>query len=235
MSTSKQPAMTAIVVAAGVGARMGDNSPKQYRIIAGKTMLQHSIDALLAEPRITRLIVVVSPSDLTAQKLTFADKRVVVARVGGLTRTTSVKNALSYAAFTENEWVLVHDASRPCLLTSDVTKLIDVCTKHEKGGILAVPVSDTLKKEGKDRKIAKTISREDVWAAQTPQMFRAFQLIEALDKATKVVTDEASAVEQLGIKPLIVEGTQTNIKVTYPMDLWMAQAFFHYRDTLNDK
>ncbi len=232
MTESAQQNYTAIILAAGSGSRMEDSSPKQHRVIAGKSLIQHSVDAFLAEPRITKLIIVVSPSDIAAQKLQFDDPRVIVARVGGITRDMSVKNALSYAAFTENEWVLVHDAARPCILTSDISKLMDVCIEQNRGAILAVPVTDSLKKEGKDRQIIRSISRENVWAAQTPQMFRAFDLMEALDASDEKFTDEASAMEAEGKKPLIVEGTPTNIKVTYPMDLWMAHAILKYRESL---
>ncbi len=228
-----QTGLTAIVLAAGSGSRMKSSAPKQYTLIEGKTVLQHSLDTLLAEPRIQRIIVVVAPSDIVGQKLRFDDERIQVARVGGFTRAMSVKNGLSYATFTSNEWVLVHDSARPCLLTSDVTKLIDECMSRDRGGILAVPVNDTLKKENGDRIITRTVSRESMWAAQTPQMFRAFDLLEALDKAGDAVTDEASAMELAGQKPILVEGTQTNLKITHQMDLWMAKAIMRYRKDIS--
>lgn len=222
--------LTAIVVAAGVGSRMGDKSPKQYKKIGTKTMLELSIDALLAEPRITRVIVVVSPSDMLAQSLNFDNDAVTVARVGGLTRSSSVQNGLSYAAFTSNDWVLVHDAARPCLLPSDVSKLIDTCIENDKGGLLAVRVNDTLKKESDHGTASHTVPRDGLWAAQTPQMFKAFDLIDALEKAGESVTDEASAMEKAGYSPLLVEGTETNIKVTRPTDLWLAEAILDKRN-----
>ncbi|GAB1826892.1 2-C-methyl-D-erythritol 4-phosphate cytidylyltransferase [Turicimonas sp. TL08] len=222
--------LTAIVVAAGVGSRMGDKSPKQYKKIGTKTMLELSIDALLAEPRITRVIIVVSPSDMLAQSLNFDNDAVTVARVGGLTRASSVQNGLSYAAFTSNDWVLVHDAARPCLLPSDVSKLIDTCIENDKGGLLAVRVNDTLKKESDHGTASHTVPRDGLWAAQTPQMFKAFDLIDALEKAGESVTDEASAMEKNGCSPLLVEGTETNIKVTRPTDLWLAEAILDKRN-----
>ncbi|MCD8340199.1 MAG: 2-C-methyl-D-erythritol 4-phosphate cytidylyltransferase [Burkholderiales bacterium] len=234
MTESTQQNITAIILAAGSGTRMGDSSPKQHRVVAGKSLIQHSIDAFLAEPRINKVILVVSPSDIVAQKLVFDDPRVVVARVGGPTRDMSVKNALSYAAFTENEWVLVHDAARPCVLTSDISKLMDECIEQNCGGILAVRVNDALKKAGKNMQVVRSISRDNVWAAQTPQMFRAFDLLEALEEVEDYV-DESSAMEAKGAKPLIVEGTPTNIKVTYPMDFWMAHAILNYRASLDEK
>lgn len=221
--------LTAIVVAAGIGSRMGDKSPKQYKKIGGKTMLELSIDALLTEPRITRVIVVVSPSDMIAQSLQFNNELVSIARVGGLTRASSVQNGLSYAAFTSNDWVLVHDAARPCLLGSDVTKLIDACLKNDQGGLLAVKVNDTLKAESDNGTASHTVPRDGLWAAQTPQMFRAFDLMDALEEAGEAVTDEASAMEKAGFSPLLVEGTETNLKVTRPTDLWLAEAILEKR------
>lgn len=221
--------LTAVVVAAGVGSRMGDNSPKQYKKIGDKTMLELSVEALLGEPRITKVIIVVSPSDLIAQSLKFENKAVEIARVGGLTRASSVKNGLSYAAFTLNDWVLVHDAARPCLMTSDVTKLIDTCIENNQGGLLAVRVNDTLKAETDNGTASHTVSRDGLWAAQTPQMFRAFDLIDALEKAGDKITDESSAMEIAGFSPLLVEGTQTNLKVTRPTDLWFAEAILEKR------
>ncbi len=221
--------LTAIVVAAGIGSRMGDKSPKQYKKIGGKTMLELSIDALLTEPRITRVIVVVSPSDMIAQSLQFNNELVSIARVGGLTRASSVQNGLSYAAFTSNDWVLVHDAARPCLLGSDVTKLIDACLKNDQGGLLAVKVNDTLKAESDNGTASHTVPRDGLWAAQTPQMFRAFDLMDALEEAGEAVTDEASAMEKAGFSPLLIEGTETNLKVTRPTDLWLAEAILEKR------
>ncbi len=222
--------LTAIVVAAGVGSRMGDKSPKQYKKIGTKTMLELSVEALAAEPRIKRIVVVVSPSDLLAQHLKFEDPSVKIARVGGLTRASSVLNGLGFSAFTSNDWVLVHDAARPCLLTSDVSKLIDSCLEENTGGLLAVPVNDTLKMENENGTVLKTVDRKGLWAAQTPQMFRAFDLINALEKAGDSVTDESSAIELAGLPALLVEGSTTNIKVTRPNDLWLAEAIFEKRN-----
>lgn len=122
--------------------------------------------------------------------------------------------------------MLVHDAARPCLLTSDVTKLMDYCRRHQESAILAVPVNDTLKKEGDNGTIACTVSRDGLWAAQTPQCFPVGELTRAMNEAGSAVTDEASAMEFVGKHPALVEGTPTNIKVTRPIDLWLARAIF---------
>lgn len=220
----------AVVVAAGVGSRMGTGSPKQYELIGGKTMLEHSVEALLREPRISELVLVISPSDILGQRLVFKDSRVKIARVGGQTRADSVKNGILFSDLTSSDWVLVHDAARPCLLTSDVTKLIDFCQEHRKGAILAVPVNDTLKKEGEHDLIEKTVERNGLWAAQTPQCFQVGELTRAMSEAGSAITDEASALEFVGKHPALVEGTPTNLKVTRPMDLWLAKAIFMARE-----
>ena len=185
----EEPVFGAVVVAAGVGSRMGTGSPKQYELIGSKTMLERSVQVLLDEPRIKELVVVIS----------------------------NLKSS---------DWVLVHDAARPCLLTSDVTKLMDYCQRHQESAILAVPVNDTLKKEGENGTIACTVSRDGLWAAQTPQCFPVGELTRAMNEAGSAVTDEASAMEFVGKHPALVEGTPTNIKVTRPMDLWLARAIF---------
>ena len=222
--------VTAVLVAAGSGSRMGLSSPKQYQLIGDKTMLERSLDALLAEPRIEKVIVVISPTDIVGQELSFEDPRVEIARVGGRIRAESVKNGITYAAIASSDWVLVHDAARPCLLPSDLKKLIDFCLENDKGAILAVPLNDTLKQEGPGETIKKTIPRTGLWCAQTPQCFKNGELLKALEQAGAEVTDEASAMEAAGYKPAIIEGTPTNIKVTRPMDLWMAKAIFQARE-----
>ena len=225
----EEPVFGAVVVAAGVGSRMGTRSPKQYELIGGKTMVERSVQVLLDEPRIKELVVVISPADMIGQRLTFEDPRVRIARVGGQTRADSVKNGILFSNLKSSDWVLVHDAARPCLLTSDVTKLMDYCRRHQESAILAVPVNDTLKKEGDNGTIACTVSRDGLWAAQTPQCFPVGELIRAMNEAGSAVTDEASAMEFVGKHPALVEGTPTNIKVTRPMDLWLARAIFFAR------
>ena len=141
-----------------------------------------------------------------------------------------MKNGILFSNLKSSDWVLVHDAARPCLLTSDVTKLMDYCQRHQESAILAVPVNDTLKKEGENGTIACTVSRDGLWAAQTPQCFPVGELTRATKEVGSAVTDEASAMEFVGKHPALVEGTPTNIKVTRPMDLWLARAIFLARE-----
>lgn len=224
MMEQEKQKLIAIVVAAGVGSRMKSASPKQYLMIEGKTMLEHSVEAMLSDSRIQKLIVVISPADLLGQQMKFEDRRVEVARVGGATRALSVKNGIAYSGADFYDWVLIHDAARPCLQPEHLSHLIDTCLEHNKGGILAVPVNDTLKLANCDLEIKKTVSRENLWRAQTPQMFRVGELSSALEMAGSAVTDEASALEFIGTHPLLIEGSATNLKVTRPEDLWLAQA-----------
>lgn len=223
------PEVAAVVVAGGSGSRMGASFPKQYSMVADKTILEHSVDVMLSDPRVSKVVVVISPSDLLGQKLEFKNPRVHVARVGGATRTDSVRNGTIYAGMKPSDWILVHDAARPCLLSSDLSKLIDFCLTRDCGAILAVPLNDTLKEASETGKITRTISREHLWCAQTPQCFKSSELLKALNQNGIPFTDEASALEACGVKPAIVEGTPTNIKITRPMDLWIAKAIFEAR------
>ena len=223
--------LAAVVVAAGSGTRMGANFPKQYALIEGKTMLERSVSALLEEPRIEQLVIVISPSDLLGQQLKFTDPRIKIARVGGTTRADSIRNGITYSGFSANDWILTHDAARPCVKSSDITKLIDYCLKNDEGGILAVPVSDTIKQQNTSGKIGKTIPRDKLWAAQTPQCFKVGLLTKALSNTNTeaAITDEASAMEASGFKPALIEGSSTNFKVTRPADLALARAVFKAR------
>lgn len=235
MSQKASPEIVAIVVAAGTGSRMGGSSPKQYLQIQGRSMLDLSVSAILEEPRINKLVIVISPADIVGQRLKFEDPRVEVARVGGNTRSDSVRNGLAFCASSKDDWVLVHDAARPCLLTSDVSKLIDHCLENNRGAILAVPVNDTLKKAKDGNEIDKTVPRDDLWRAQTPQCFKYGELLKALNNPNEKPTDEASAMEKAGYPVDIVEGSSTNIKVTRPMDLWLVKAIFQYRAAGEDR
>lgn len=230
MSESNQPKIFALVLAAGVGSRMAANFPKQYMIIEGKTMLEHSVNALLKEPRIVRLVVVLSPTDMIGMGLTFEDPRVEVARIGGNTRAMSVKNGLAYLAGEENVWVLVHDAARPCVSSTDIKSLIDTCFEKQQGGLLASPLSDTLKIASSEQTVDKTIPRDHMWAAQTPQFFPLDKLYDALSHPSEQITDESSAMESVGEHPLLIKGSPFNIKVTRPEDLDFARTIIHFRN-----
>ncbi|MEN3277151.1 MAG: 2-C-methyl-D-erythritol 4-phosphate cytidylyltransferase [Massilia sp.] len=220
------PRYFALIPAAGVGARMAASGPKQYLKIGGKPMLRHAIDAFLFSELIAHTYVVVSPDDPVIDGVV-PSHGVTVLRCGGATRMESVQNGLAALAGTlrENDWVLVHDAARPGLDEALIEKLITTTGEHPVGGLLALPVVDTVK-----RSIAGevgTVSREGMWLAQTPQMFRYRLLRDALAAARdpKLVTDDASAVEALGLSPKLVEGHPRNMKVTMPGDVRLAEMY----------
>jgi 2-C-methyl-D-erythritol 4-phosphate cytidylyltransferase len=214
-----------LVPAAGSGSRFGA-APKQYSLLAGKPMLRHAIERLLAASEVEVAFVVLAPGDVEFRNHDWKmfGERVAPLYCGGASRRESVLNGLVAAASAvdPNDWILVHDAARPCLGSSELRRLIDAAAREEVGGILAVPVSDTLKRAGDDGRILETEPRDGLWQAQTPQMFRHGMLMRALRDAPHV-TDEAAAVEALGYKPRLVEGSSLNLKVTFPADLQIAE------------
>jgi len=219
-----------LIPAAGQGARLGGGTPKQYLDLRGEPMLAHAARALLAHPSIEVAFVVLSPDDeryATYDWTAFGD-RIAPLWCGGATRRDSVLNGLVAMAnvVDPDDWVLVHDAARPCLARADVERLIAAVGEDDNGGILAVPLADTLKRADDDERIAATEPRERLWLAQTPQMFRHGTLLRALGGAA-VVTDEAAAVEALGIRPKLVPGSLRNVKVTYSGDLAIAAALLN--------
>lgn len=220
------PRYFTLLPAAGVGARMGADHPKQYLPLAGHPMLWHAIRAFEHEPAIERTFVVLSPDDgYWAQHDWSALAKLSVLRCGGRTRAESVLNGLRAmeGEVAETDWILVHDAARPCLGPAMLTRLLDALSGDEVGGILAAPVADTLKRQTSEGRIQETVSREGLWGAQTPQMFRYGLLRRALEHAGTAVTDEASAIEALGLSPRLVESDMTNLKVTFPRDLEVAE------------
>ncbi|WP_119287690.1 2-C-methyl-D-erythritol 2,4-cyclodiphosphate synthase [Azohydromonas sediminis] len=230
MTTPHPPAprLFALVPCAGSGSRAGTEGPKQYRPIAGRAMVAHTLAALAAVPRLAATLVVLAPDDAQFEAAVpgFAGDRGWVARVGGATRAASVAAGLVELArrgAADDDWVLVHDAAR-CLLRPEwVDALIDACLGHDVGGLLAQPVSDTLKQADDTRHVAATVDRAGKWAAQTPQMFRLGLLRRALAAAGGAVTDEASAVEALGLAPRLVAAPLENFKVTWPADFALAE------------
>lgn len=218
----------ALVPCAGTGSRAGTNGPKQYERIAGHPMVWHTLAAFGAVRRISRTLIVVAPGDGFFER---NPTPALVVPCGGPTRAASVMNGLyelGRAGATERDWVLVHDAAR-CLITPAlVDALIDACSDDEVGGLLAHKVVDTLKQEEGGRSVA-TLDREHKWLAQTPQMFRLGVLQQALERAGPHVTDEASAIEALGLKPLLVPNGTQNFKVTYPGDFALAEAVLKAR------
>jgi 2-C-methyl-D-erythritol 4-phosphate cytidylyltransferase len=215
-----------LVPAAGSGSRFGIAGPKQYSPLRGKPMLYHSIERLLAAPEVEVVFVVLAPADADFRRHDWSrfGERLAPLYCGGASRRDSVLNGLVAAgsAVDPNDWILVHDAARPCLGKTELRRLFGEAGGYEVGGILAVPVSDTLKRADDDRRIVATESRDGLWRAQTPQMFRHGMLLRALRDSAHA-TDEASAVEALGHKPKLVEGSAKNLKVTFAADLEIAE------------
>ena len=222
----------ALIPAAGAGARMGAAAPKQYLPLAGRPMLYHSIKCM-AVPPVETVFVVLAPDDTTFAQFDWGEfgGRLEPLYCGGATRRDSVHNGLvaAMAAVDADDWVLVHDAARPCLPRADLARLIETLKDDEVGGLLALPVADTVKRATPDARVTATEDRSQLWLAQTPQMFRAGLLAQALHTAHGDVTDEASAVEQMGLKPRLVAGSRLNLKVTYPEDVLIAEGILGRR------
>ncbi len=214
----------ALVPAAGFGARMGQELPKQYLLLAGQPMIAHALNTLCSSPEIATVFVVLAPGDEQFHRYDwsrFGDKLQTLYCGGGL-RSDTVRNGLIASELEPDDWVLVHDAARPCLTHAQLAGLIAELRDDAVGGILAVPVADTLKRADEHRRILRTESREHLWQAQTPQMFRAGLLVQALQQPGSF-TDEASAVEAMGLQPKLVPGELGNLKVTYPQDMLLAE------------
>lgn len=221
------PSVIAVLPAAGIGSRMQADCPKQYLTIGQQTILEHAIHALLRHPRISQVIVAIGPDDRQFHRLPIAQDPRVRVTLGGQQRADSVMAGLQLAG--DAEWVLVHDAARPCLHADDLERLLAITAHSMVGGILAAPVRDTMKRaEVGQNAISHTVERQDLWHALTPQLFPLtllkFCLQRALDEGA-TVTDEASALEHCGYHPLLIAGRSDNIKVTRPEDLALA-AFY---------
>jgi 2-C-methyl-D-erythritol 4-phosphate cytidylyltransferase len=220
----------ALVPAAGFGARMGHELPKQYLPLAGQPMIAHALDTLCSSPDISMVFVVLAPDDKlfhTYDWSRFGDKLQPLF-CGGRRRSDTVLNGLIASELEPDDWVLVHDAARPCLTQAHLARLIADVRDDEVGGILAVPVADTLKRADDLGRILGTESRDHLWQAQTPQMFRSGLLAQALQQPDRF-TDEASAVEALGMQPKLVVGESSNFKVTYPQDMLLAELLLTQR------
>ena len=215
----------ALIPAAGVGSRMGAATPKQYAPVAGKPMMQHVMETFAHAPQIDAVYVVVSEADDYIAALPSLP-RTHILRCGGPTRRDSVVNGLRAIAneVDAQDWILVHDAARPGLTHDLIEKLIAFVKDDPVGGLLAVPVVDTIKRSDGHAHADHTVSRDHLWAAQTPQMFRHEALLQALQRS-EGITDEASAFEQLGQRPRLVEGSPRNFKVTLPEDMLLAELY----------
>lgn len=230
MSSFAKPArLWALIPCAGTGSRAGADGPKQYQCVAGQPMVFHTLAAFAAVSRLSGVLVVVSEDDAFFNG---ANAPILIANCGGSTRASSVFNGLCSLlerGAADSDWVLVHDAAR-CLITPEqINTLIDACQGDAVGGLLALKLPDTLKREEGGR-VAQTLERSDKWLAQTPQMFRIGDLKRALLAAGEAVTDESSAMEFVGQAPLLVEGSAQNFKVTYRQDFALAEAVLLARD-----
>ncbi|WP_332674817.1 2-C-methyl-D-erythritol 4-phosphate cytidylyltransferase [Aromatoleum sp.] len=227
------PKHFALVPAAGSGSRMGAARPKQYLPLLGKPLIFHSLSVLCGAPEIDKVFVVLSVGDAEwgRHEWSALGPKLVPLFCGGPTRADSVLaglRAISREA-EQSDWVLVHDAARPCLAPWHIEKLVRELAGDEVGGLLAVPVADTLKRADGHRRAIGTVPRDMLWHAQTPQMFRYVMLRRALEAASDV-TDEASALEAAGLHPRLVEGDATNLKVTFPLDLHLAEWILSNRE-----
>ena len=208
---------------------MGGATPKQYLEIRGKTVLACAVAPLVADPRIVKVFIAVLPGDPYGERLASMPglEAALVLPCGGASRAETVLNglrAMEHHGVLDNDWVLVHDAARPCLSAAALHRLIDEIGNDVVGGLLAVPVSDTIKRSDENQRATSTEPRAGLWQAQTPQMFRAGTLRNALQNAQlKTITDEASAIEAAGMRPKLVMGDRGNIKVTYAEDLTLAE------------
>lgn len=217
-----------VIPAAGIGARMGADKPKQYLMLGGKTILEHTLQRILTLPNLAGVIVPLSSEDVYWTSLTILQHPLVHTIHGGEARADSVLNGLNYLADKAHaqDWVLVHDAARPCVTIASIQTLCNELKTSHIGGILAVPVSDTLKQITNKDEIQTTVDRSALWQAQTPQLFRYKLLHDCLMQtlaSNENITDESSAVELCGYKPKVIEGRSDNIKITRPDDLLLAE------------
>jgi 2-C-methyl-D-erythritol 4-phosphate cytidylyltransferase len=230
--TYAMPRHFAIVPAAGSGSRFGAGLPKQYLPLAGRPLIRHTLAALCRSPQVDRVLVVLAPDDAHWAGYDWRElgPKLETVYAGGATRADSVLaglRALETSA-ADDDWVLVHDAARPCLSQAMLDALFAELATDPVGGLLAVPVADTLKRQDGDGRSAATEPRDGLWQAQTPQMFRHGALLAALAAAAGV-TDEAGAIETLGLRPKLVRGDATNLKVTFPADLALAELILFAR------
>ena len=226
------PQHYALVPAAGSGTRLGREIPKQYLPLAGRPVLRHALAALCHCENIAQVWVVLSPDDRYWEKHDWSDlgPRLKTLRCGGSTRGQSVANGLAAVAdiVAADDWMLVHDAARPGLSPALLARLCEAVREDPVGGLLALPLADTLKRADATGRIAATVPREGLWQAQTPQMFRYQRLRQALSRHP-AVTDEAAALEAMGHRPLLVRGEVNNFKLTYPGDLELAGKLLNFQ------
>jgi 2-C-methyl-D-erythritol 4-phosphate cytidylyltransferase len=220
----------AVVPAAGIGSRMQADKPKQYLRLNDKPILEHTLHRLASHPRIKGIVIALADNDPWWSSINLPTDCDVISVIGGETRADSVLNALKklHNETHENVWVLVHDAARPCLRHEDIDAMLEQLCDHPVGGILGMPLADTVKRVDESGVIVDTVDRTGLWRAATPQMFRLGQLAFCIAEAQshdQNVTDEASAIEYAGLQPQMVCGHADNIKITVPSDLALAELF----------
>ncbi|MBI5611949.1 MAG: 2-C-methyl-D-erythritol 4-phosphate cytidylyltransferase [Gammaproteobacteria bacterium] len=230
-----EPAFWAVVPAAGSGERMQAGRPKQYLELRGRPVIVHTLERLASFPPLRGIVVGLSPDDRLWPNLETIPATLLSTYAGGRERAVTVLNGLlALAAHADpDDWVLVHDAVRPCLRPDDIAKLAAAVEGHPDGGLLAVPVTDTVKRADMDARVIETVARERLWRALTPQMFRLAALRQALERAlrdTIAITDEAAAIEYCGGRPLLVAGQPDNIKITYAGDLALAEFYMQRQE-----
>lgn len=225
----------ALIPCAGAGSRAGGKGPKQYQRIAGRPMVGHTLEAFRSLVGVFEgIALVVAPDDADVEVVLprFPAAGELLLRVGGATRAATVRNglrALRQAGAGPHDWVLVHDAARCLVVPTQIEALIAACEHDHVGGLLAHRLADTLKVASPEGRVASTLTRADKWLAQTPQMFRIGMLLDALERAGDAVTDEAAAIEAMGLAPLLVPGSAQNLKITYPEDFAVAEAVLRSR------
>lgn len=239
-------AIWAIVPAAGIGKRMQSDIPKQYLPLNGRPVIEHTINALLKNQYIAGLVIALQHDDGYWPDIKITSKKPVIRAAGGAERADSVLNALHklflHEPFNEDtDWVMVHDAVRPCLRQRDIDKLVVEVDADNNGGLLALPVRDTMKRQNADyslvNTVAETVERANLWHALTPQYFPAKSLKNALESAQQneqTITDESSAMELVGYSPRLVQGCEDNIKITRPDDLRIASLYLQAQDAKDE-
>ena len=224
----------AVIPAAGTGTRMQTDVPKQYLCINGRRVIEYSLETFCTHPQIAGVVVALAKGDKTWESLSCSHHPKVKTAPGGKVRCNSVLNCLHELSTVAeaDDWVLVHDAARPCITREDIDQMIATLRDHPVGGLLALPVRDTMKRadigQGTGQHVSETVNRQGLWHALTPQMFRLGRLTQVLEQAIQhgeLVTDESQAMELAGFKPRLVEGRVENIKITRPSDLKLAEFY----------
>jgi 2-C-methyl-D-erythritol 4-phosphate cytidylyltransferase len=233
---SEQAKIWVVVPAAGIGTRMESDIPKQYMKIQDKCILEHTLEKFCFYPGVEGVVVALASDDPFWAELSISTHEKLIFAAGGVERCHSVLNGLRKLedVAEPDDWVMVHDAARPCVRTEDIARLINTVRDNSNGGLLAVPVRDTMKRADSSNCVAETVDRSGLWHALTPQMFRLSALTAAIENALEqelLVTDEAQAMEFVNIQPLLIEGHPDNIKVTHPQDLLLAELFLSQQES----